>query len=80
MVHFSSLELDTIVIRLVVISYCRQWVVRENQFVLTGIVAGNPTGFCDRRVLPDVYNSIKVIRYLEKTLSLTIGFFSIHLK
>ena len=38
--------------------YCRQWVVSENQFVLTGIVAGNPTGECEKRSLPDVYNFV----------------------
>ena len=37
---------------------CRQWVVSENQFVLTGIVAGNPTGECEKRTLPDVYNFV----------------------
>ena len=41
----------------IVLLYCRQWVVSENQFVLTGIVAGNPSG-CEKRSLPDVYNFV----------------------
>ena len=40
-----------------VVLCCRQWVVSENQFVLTGIVAGNPSG-CEKRSLPDVYNFV----------------------
>ena len=42
---------------IIVLLYCRQWVVSENQFVLTGIVAGNPSG-CEKRSLPDVYNFV----------------------
>ena len=41
----------------IVLLYCRQWVVSENQFVLTGIVAGNPSR-CEKRSLPDVYNFV----------------------
>ena len=42
---------------IIVILCCRQWNVSENQFVLTGIVAGNPSG-CEKRSLPDVYNFV----------------------
>ena len=30
----------------------------EDRFVLIGIVTGNPTGQCERWILPDVYNFV----------------------
>ena len=43
-----------------VLSYCRTWDAINNkyQFVLTGIVTGNPTNKCKKRALPDVFNHV----------------------
>ena len=43
-----------------ILFYCRTWDVvdKKYQFVLTGIVTGNPTAQCEKRALPDVFNYV----------------------
>ena len=40
--------------------FFRKWIdeINEDRFVLIGIVTGNPTGQCERWILPDVYNFV----------------------
>ena len=43
-----------------ILSFDRLWDVvdKKYQYVLTGIVTGNPTNECEKRALPDVFNHV----------------------
>ena len=41
-----------------IIIFSRKWANNKNEYVLIGVVTGNPSGRCKERTLPDVYNFI----------------------